>query len=102
MREGPSSRVAAVAGTAEIQLPETPSSGYRWHLDDPRGEITTVSTTYLDTSATPIAGGTGVRVFQIRLDLTGRTEKDLTFLLRRPWEAPEQAIERRVVTVTAG
>jgi predicted secreted protein len=100
MREGPSSRVTAASGAAEIHLPETPSTGYRWHLDDPHGEATIVSTTYRDASATPVAGGAGVRVFQIWLDLTDRGEMDLTFLLRRPWEGPEQAVERRVVTVT--
>jgi inhibitor of cysteine peptidase len=99
LREGPASRVTATGDTAEVQLPESPSTGYRWHLDDPGNDVTVVDTSYHDSSSSPLAGGTGVRVFRLRLDRPAQAETEVPFLLRRPWERPEQAIERRIVTV---
>jgi predicted secreted protein len=102
LRDGPASRVTAVGDTAEVHLPESPSTGYRWHLDALSPDVTIVDTAYRDSSAAPLAGGVGTRVFSLRLDVTDPAGRDLTFLLRRPWETPEHAIERRVVTVVPG
>ena len=99
LREGPASRVTVTGDLAEVRLPESPSTGYRWHLDDLSNDITVVDTSYHDSSSAPVAGGTGTRVFRLRLERLEPAETDVPFLLRRPWERPEQAIERRIVTI---
>ncbi len=101
-REGPELRVRAEEGSADIELPETPTSGYRWELaqlsEVPEGAI--VTDRFLQESAggqARLVGGQGAHVFSLRGLPPGNHR--LEFLLRRPWES--EPLERRTVTVEA-
>lgn len=95
--EQPVRRVGGSGHEVEVRLPESPATGYRWHLDDPSVGVTVLEATYEDHAAARVAGGTGTRVF--RLHLADDAGGEILFLLRRPWEPPDSAIERRQVRV---
>ena len=77
-------------------LPESPSTGYRWHLDDPPAGVVVLAALFQEAQgAGPTAGSAGVRAFL--LDPGPVTPVDVVFVLRRPWET--EPTERRVVTV---
>lgn len=96
-REGPRIEIRSSPGAVEVELPETPTSGYTWQLSGPPAAVREVARDYSDAQPglRQIAGGSGLRTFRLEVEERGRHE--LEFLLRRPWE--ETAIERRVVTL---
>lgn len=95
-REGPTSEVTAFGGSVEIQLPESPTTGYRWELEDENNRARISSATFEEAShAERLAGAGGTRTF--RLELFDTEPLRLSFALRRQWD-PEP-IERRVVGV---
>ena len=96
-REGPQVEICSSPGAVEIELPETPSTGYSWRLAVAPTAVREVGRDYREAppSPDPIAGGSGVRTFRLEVGERGRHE--LEFLLRRPWE--ETALERRIVTL---
>jgi len=95
-RPGPSStQVAEPDGSACIALPESPTTGYRWELEDP-GQDVHVERSDFVSSAPALAGGGGTRTFHVHL--RGLPALELAFVLRRAWES--HCIERRIVTIT--
>jgi len=79
---------AAVGEIITVDLPSTPSTGYKWELPAvPDG------TELVGSSFTPPPAGTfgegGIQHFQLRATRPGSFA--LTFLLKRPWEAEASA-----------
>jgi predicted secreted protein len=94
-REGEPLTVTTIGDLAEVRLPETPSTGYRWEPASGVAEV--VDVRYEEQSAgRPVAGASGTRVFKVRIEDVG----ELVFVLRRSWE-PEP-LERRRITVVRG
>lgn len=95
-REGPTSEVTAFGGMAEIQLPESPTTGYRWELEGENDRARIDSSVFEEIPyAERLAGGGGMRLF--RLDLSDTEPLRLSFVLRRQWDT--EPIERRSVIV---
>ena len=96
-REGPAAELwADETGLLDVELPESPSTGYRWELMDPPDEVEVVSSRFdSGKAAGGQAGSGGVRTFAIRL--LADTDVELVFGLGRVWE--DQPVERRVVIV---
>ncbi len=72
-------------GESELALEETPSTGYVWGLADAPPGVTLLGSSFVSTSAPPLAGGGGLRVFRLRVDRPGAFV--LRFERKRPWEA---------------
>ncbi|MEV6417751.1 protease inhibitor I42 family protein [Kribbella sp. NPDC051718] len=86
MKERSLLRIAVAGGPVEIALPESPATGYRWHLDHDPSEAVVVGTTY-QPDQQGLAGGGGTRIFQ--LEVLARSSITLDFYLRRsPASAP--------------
>jgi inhibitor of cysteine peptidase len=96
IREGPPSRVTTSGEPVEVALPESPTTGYRWELEDDGQAVRILSARY-DEEPDPVrtAGGGGTRTF--RIELLDPRPTEVRFVLRRPWDP--QPIERRVVTI---
>jgi predicted secreted protein len=97
-REGPHTEIHSSPGTVEVELPETPGTGYVWEPVPLPASVREVGRTFEEAAARPTAGGSGTRRFRLEVGRQGRHE--LEFLLRRPWEAAP--IERRTVTLVVG
>ncbi|MFC4122868.1 protease inhibitor I42 family protein [Nonomuraea zeae] len=97
VREGPSSRVAASGGLIEVRLPEIPSSGYRWDLQNAGDPLVRVVSTRFEEDAGEkgMAGGAGTRTFVI--ELLDPSIQSIGFVLKQPWQA--EAIEQRLITI---
>jgi predicted secreted protein len=96
-REGPSSEVIASGGFVDVVLPETPSTGYRWELENEGPSVQLLSARFEDHPGSGrLAGGAGTRTFA--LHVAGAEPVELRFGLRRPWDS--EPLERRIVTVT--
>ena len=81
-----------------IRLPENITTGYRWEIAGlDRSVVELVDTDYLETPEPRVIGRGGTRTFRFRARAGGRTRIELR--MRRPWEAPDTAIERFAVTV---
>lgn len=74
----------------EVSLEENPTTGYQWH-PEPREEniLTPQGDDYTAVSNAAFGGG-GTRSFTFRADSTGSAR--IAFVLRREWEAPDEAI----------
>ncbi|GAA0963418.1 hypothetical protein GCM10009554_82750 [Kribbella koreensis] len=82
MKERSLLRIAVAGGPVEIALPESPATGYRWHLDHDPSEVVVVGTTYQPVpDQQGLAGGGGTRTFQ--LEVLTRHSITLDFYLRR-------------------
>jgi predicted secreted protein len=92
-QEGPKTEVSGQPGELEVELPETPTTGYQWSVEQVPAGVEEVSQRFESREPPPVAGGTGRRSFRLRVPVPGRYE--LAFVLRRPWEA--SGIERRSV-----
>ncbi len=103
-REGPARRVRAERGEVDVELPETPSSGYRWELAFSSWAPAGVAVTdeFRASSARDdeqrVAGGSGLRVFSFHGLPPG--EHRLEFHLTRSWE--HDPLETRIVTIESG
>jgi inhibitor of cysteine peptidase len=90
---------ANVGDTLVIQLPETPTTGFRWtpvvldaQILEPQGD------TFILGAASGVGGG-GMRVF--RFGVKGQGNTSLQFKLARAWESrPSAAVFDVHVTVT--
>lgn len=82
-----------------IRLDETPTSGYRWHLDafDP-AVLKPVGDAFLPPTAAGM-GGSGIR--ELRFAVVGARAGDVRLALRRPWEAASSAVDRFEATIDA-
>jgi predicted secreted protein len=88
--------IRARVGVVEFELPETPSTGYLWRLIDVPSSVSVYEPQYRDSSAPPVAGGSGARVFRVEAPTPGRFE--LRLGLQRPWE-PDKFLAEHVVTL---
>jgi predicted secreted protein len=93
--DGPTSRIRASGGLIELKFSESPTTGYRWELENGNDAASILETRYEQDPSPGRVGGGGVRTF--RLQVARPLPLKLSFGLRRPWE-PE-AVERRVVEV---
>ena len=95
--EGPPTELwADETGLLDVELPESPSTGYRWELVSPLDQVEVVSSRFEDGGSASIqAGSSGIRTFAVRLLVDSDVE--LVFGLGRVWES--EPVERRVVTV---
>jgi predicted secreted protein len=87
-------KVRASNGFAVVSLPESPTSGYLWELEE--GSPAAVVERSLEQGPPPgVAGGGGFRTF--RLKISQRLPATVCFVLRRPWEA--EPLERRTFEI---
>jgi len=94
-REGPSIEIRGRPGEVAVELPETPTSGYLWSLDRSAAGVEEIGRDYREGGAEPLAGGSGIRSFRLRVPAPGSYQ--LEFVLKRPWEA--DALEHRNVAL---
>lgn len=95
IRKGPLLEImAGPKGSACFSLPESPTTGYRWELEDSSKSAHLVSSTFVQTGGKTVGGG-GTRILCV--DLRGLERVELAFVLRRMWES--EPIERRALTV---
>lgn len=94
-QEGPKLELRVSLGRTEVRLPEAPTSGYRWRLDDPPDAVTLVESDF-DPPSGGRAGGEGERIFILEVEAEGRHVLD--FLLAR---AAGDPVEQRTVTLIA-
>ena len=85
----------ATPGVVEIELPESPTTGFVWRLVDPPPGVREIDREFRSEADDRVVGGSGTRVFCIEMPTPGRYE--LEFELKRPWEA--QPRERAVVVL---
>ena len=97
VRSGPTSRAQASGGMIEIELPETPSTGYRWELENADTAVAVAESRFdQPRSETGRVGGAGARHFRLRM--IQKPPFTISFVLRRQWEAAP--IERRTVEIS--
>jgi inhibitor of cysteine peptidase len=87
-----SSANARIGDVIMISLPEAPTSGYNWVLDNPVQEILQLQKTEFGSDKGGTIGGTGVRYFTFLATQTGSAEISLKLL--RPWVGDASIIER--------
>jgi len=85
----------ALGELVALQLPENPTTGYRWAVET-AGSLTLVADSFAAGNARPGVGG--VRRFEWRVTTPGTHE--LRLVHRREWEAAGQEIARFMVSVT--
>jgi predicted secreted protein len=76
---------AAAGDTVVVQLPETPTTGFRWQLAEAGSNILTSAGDYFELAAQTGVGGGGVRTWRFTVARPGTAE--LEFKLARSWEA---------------
>jgi inhibitor of cysteine peptidase len=83
--------------TISISLPENPSTGYRWTLDQSdESVLAAIGSRYVHGPADRVGrGGEHVWTFTARQEGTAR----LSFVLRRAWETGASATDRFGITV---
>jgi inhibitor of cysteine peptidase len=70
-----------------VQLPENPSTGFKWHLDLSGEAIVVESSEF--TRASDAMGASGQRTFRLRAERVGTVRLDLRN--RREWEVEPEA-----------
>ena len=83
--------------TFRIELPENPTTGYRWAPIDTDHEMFELIDSSYSTRERPAIGEGGMRSFLFRVIRPGTA--DLRLELRRPWEEGKRGIERFSVTI---
>jgi inhibitor of cysteine peptidase len=85
-------------GTIAVQLPENPTTGYRWKPDPADEKIVQLkSATYLAGGDPASVGEGGTRLFEFEAQAKG--EAALRFKLMREWEGDASAIDRFEIRV---
>ena len=85
MAEQTNSTVKLVsADTFEVELPEIPTSGYRWQLDEANQAATIVDESFEDSENKKMVGGIGKRKFKLRA--LQPPPFTLRFIKKRAWE----------------
>jgi inhibitor of cysteine peptidase len=82
---------ARVGDELVLQLPENPTTGYRWQPESGL-QVSAREDRFEPAAEAPGAGG--VRTLRFFLSIPGSS--DLSFSLRRPWEVEGQFLERVV------
>jgi len=81
-----------------IRLPESPTTGYRWALEQfDAGILTSLSRDYAPAEA---IGGSGEAAFAFKAEKPGSTQ--ITLKLWREWEGERSVTERFEIKITVG
>jgi inhibitor of cysteine peptidase len=80
-----------------IRLPESPTSGFRWHLDTYDAAVLEATGEQFLAATDAMTGGGGTREFRFLVQDVQRSEIALS--LRRAWEADVAATARFSTTV---
>ena len=78
-----------------VELPDQPSTGYRWDVAPDPALVEIESSTYK--SAGPGVGGGGITTWRLRARAPGRAHLD--FKRHRPWEGDRSVVDRFAVTL---
>jgi inhibitor of cysteine peptidase len=73
-----------VGDTVSIRLPENPTSGYRWNLEQVTDDLVSVDSSEFDQSPGSGVGGAGVRTIKLSAGAPGLTH--VVLKNQRPWE----------------
>ncbi|WP_422769684.1 protease inhibitor I42 family protein [Plantactinospora sp. WMMC1484] len=90
---------AAPGDLVVVELDETPSSGYRWQLDEVDAHVLAPAGDSFRPAGAG-SGGTGTR--QLRFTVVGAGRTSVRLALRRGWETPGQPVRRFEVTIHVG
>lgn len=79
-------RVIEVALTSRllVRLPESPSTGYRWELEPPVGDVLKLEADTYQPATSSVPGAGGIRVLEFDTGSDGIVL--IRLRLRRPWE----------------
>jgi inhibitor of cysteine peptidase len=91
----PVSRMRASGGSVQIELPETPTSGYRWELENNTPAIVVVESKFEQSEAGRLAGASGIR--KLVLHISQRGTSRVRLVLKRSWETT--AIDHREIDI---
>ena len=80
-----------------IRLAETPTSGYRWQLDEYDPAVLRPAGDEFVPAADARTGGGGIREF--RFDVVGAASSDVSLDLRRAWETGAAAAQHFRTTI---
>ena len=80
-----------------IALAESPTSGYRWQLDDFNPAVLEPAGDAFVPATDARTGGGGIREFRFVVITEGSS--DITFSLRRGWETDAAAAQRFLTTI---
>ena len=83
-----------------IDLPENPTTGYRWSLRDFKNEVLALKSDDYVLNRSPNIGGGGIRQFCFEGKSPGKSKLCLKNM--RAWEGEEAAGKTFTVTVTVG
>jgi len=76
---------AKVGDSLTIELPENPTTGFRWAPVDPDASTVALETDDFIPGSNSAVGGDGIRVFRLRVKSVGRAH--MQFKLVRAWES---------------
>lgn len=82
-----------------VELPEAPSSGYRWQPAAVPEGLSLVRDEYRAPSEAPALGGRGTHRFLFRVDAAG--ERQMRLEMRRPWQREAVPAEEHRVRIAA-
>ena len=87
---------AAVGDRIRIELPENPTTGFRWQVETVDAAVLRLAATDFQPSASAAIGGGGLGVFHF--DVIGSGSADLRLELKRSWEtqSPRSTFSIRV------
>ncbi|MEV1289517.1 protease inhibitor I42 family protein [Micromonospora sp. NPDC049679] len=89
---------ASAGDVVVVRLDETPTSGYRWQIEEFDPEVLTPAG---EESLAPGAGIGGRGVRELRFTVVAPGASRLTLALRRAWEGAGSAVERFEATIDA-
>jgi inhibitor of cysteine peptidase len=91
---------AKVGESVVIELPENPTTGYRWILDvnEGTGIASAIDSSYAIATESGIGGG-GMRMFTVKLESSGIAT--ISAKLRRQWEPENTAIDEFKAVIKA-
>lgn len=90
---------SATHGELRLSLPENPSTGYRWSCELLPGGVVEISSDVFEPAPTGLVGASGNRIWIFRHIQAGDAYLILTYY--RPWEGMAQAVEQRIIHITA-
>jgi inhibitor of cysteine peptidase len=91
------SRSAAPGDVVVVRLAETPTSGYRWDVDEfDAGVLEPAGDTFTPAAEAGVGGG-GTR--ELRFKVVGPGDGGLKLTRRRAWEADRSGVERFDATI---
>jgi len=89
-----------VGRQVRIDLPENPTTGYRWSLSDFKSEVLALKSDDYAPGHSSSVGGGGIRQFLFEATSPGKSK--LCLKNTRAWEGEEAAVKTFTVTVNVG